>query len=570
MKFNLRISSTGQPFGYQVHKPNRKFSMGERQDKWEQWGEEQKCRTSAFEQVEGSDLIKQECAIRLSSVMRHVLDGEWAELRGVHEKVSSEWRDRLKEFSDAIEKAMDRKIIVQCVPEEIIRSPDEYVRFFQRMGQGGTRLSDDELTYSILKHQFPAIRKTMEKIMKDSGRIAGEVDLVLAALRVARAMHHPERGKKPVDWTVIGRPNPSFASQLRDESRFEATRKKFHRMLVDSPLALTGTLGRLRKALEYGQEDHPGLPKILLARLPKELLDVLILMDEWHGASDWAEEDRRILTTFALYWLFFVANDSKAADRAFMYFTEHGGPWSRDSIVALIKRFEEEHIARYVPRQQHVGILRGGISKAQDCSRLREWNKRFSEIDNDSGAGESLRVLSTDGELIKRSLMWLQRRYLTEKYGAYDPTSMRDDDLPVDLDHIVPRDYFKFRWDENRVEGLPERDSFRWRRETVGESLGNFRWLDARENRRRKSGQYEPLELEYNADLVAKDGPSCEKIAGEWNSIIPRKEDEKNWKWTAQRVAKFQFLIDSRTLDLYERLAKDSGIWDVFSAVEPE
>ncbi|MBV5272120.1 MAG: hypothetical protein JZU52_00295, partial [Lamprocystis purpurea] len=94
----------------------------------------------------------------------------------------------------------------------------EYIRFFGRLGQGGTRLSDDELTYSIIKYAYPDVRARMMEIMKDSqaGRLAGEVDLVLAALRVAKVLKPWPEAK---EWQVISRPNPEFVSQLKEKDK---------------------------------------------------------------------------------------------------------------------------------------------------------------------------------------------------------------------------------------------------------------------------------------------------------------------------------------------------------------
>jgi hypothetical protein len=102
------------------------------------------------------------------------------------------------------------------VAREIVADPEEYVRFFERLGQGGTRLSDDELTYSMIKHSYPKIHDRMSEIMRgEAGRLASEVDMVLSALRVAKTMA-PWVGAKESE--LISRPSPAFVSQLKDKT----------------------------------------------------------------------------------------------------------------------------------------------------------------------------------------------------------------------------------------------------------------------------------------------------------------------------------------------------------------
>ena len=123
---------------------------------------------------------------------------------------------------------------------------------------------------------------------------------------------------------------------------------------------------------------------------------------------------------------------------------------------------------------------------------LCTWEERFtaSDIETRRKPGDSLRVLSTNPTLIRRILLWLQRDYIASKFPGYDPTSDRDDDLPIDLDHLIPQDLFGFNWkgvsaklDSDVTEDNVISDNF-WRfRYTVGNSLGNYRWISSTENR---------------------------------------------------------------------------------------
>jgi hypothetical protein len=560
LKFQLRMTSTGQPFGYRPDAPNQKIELGKRQNKWGEWQESRSKDATpqeAFAAAEGSDLIDATCAVSFASVYEDLCERGCDETIAKFSKRNGALHNTVKEFVSALNVALRSPVILQKVRREIVADDGEYIRFFGRVGQGGTRLSDDELTYSIIKQQYPRIHDRMAKIMKGkAGRIAGEVDLVLAALRVAKTLAPWDNAK---EWEVISRPSPAFVAQLRERQNVE---EKFLEMIPqgDQVATLETVLGGVRDALSYESIMHPkGLPTMLLARLPRELVDVLILFAVKRGpAQPWTDEGKQTLCAFVLHWLLFVSNDGKAAWRAFQHATGENWVFTHESIRKLIGECEKDGVARFIPRKDVLSDLRKQVEKGDH--QLRSWAERFTEKDchGEHKPGEALRWLSTNDELLKRALMWLQREYIAQ-FPHYDPTSDRDDDLPVDLDHIVPQDIFGFHWkrSSSRLQENAIDETFRDRRWIVGNSLGNFRWLAASDNRSRGKGAYVPLE--HNADLVPN--------PDDWNKIIPK--DANQQPWSRDDIQTFQRLIDLRTLALYETLLTESGI-DYIMPIENE
>lgn len=565
LKFQLRITTTGQPFGYQPEAPNQKLGLGKRQQQWTKWFETSMGdRAAAFAQVTGGDqLIDAVCAAPFAEIcMLLQQKGSEGSIAALCERQGA-LKTVVIGLVRALEGALQGKVILQQVAPEIVADQDEYIRFFGRLGQGGTRLSDDELTYSIIKHQHPEIRDRMEAITRGpAGRLAGEVDLVLATLRVAKTCAPWTEAK---EWEIIGRPNPAFVSQLSNDERKAGVQKLFLSLIDarDSQQNLQRLLEGLRKALTYDSQYHPsGLPAVLLARFPRELIDVLILFSVKRITEhEWSKDDKELLTAFVLHWLLFVGDDAGAASQAYLHAKEDTWCWSFDSIRSLIHALEENGIARYLPRPEQLSELRNGVVCSATSSHLRTWHERFKEVDvgEEHKPGEALRILSTNNELVKRALMWLQRSYIAQTFPDYDPTSGRDEDLPIDLDHIIPNSIFGFDWRSRDAQLGPQvlndasaLDNFRWQRGVVGNSLGNFRWIDASTNRSRGNGEYVPLGNED--DLVG-----CPEG---WNSIIPR---GSRLFWGAREIAKFQNLIDLRTLELYERLILGSGIAKIVS-----
>jgi hypothetical protein len=361
---------------------------------------------------------------------------------------------------------------------------------------------------------------------------------------------------------IIGRPNPISVSQLNDN---DAVLNKFFELIpLDSEEGLLEiSLKKIRDTLAYDVSGNPnGLPSMLLARLPHELVDVLILFAVKQGIhQSWGKDDHAMLCSFTLYWLLFVRNHEKAAWRAFRHARNEDWSFGQVAIYKLIGEFEDDGIAYFIPRQGDLEKLQDEVISevVKEGYILHSWVDRFKAADfvGDHKPGEALRALSTNRELIQRALMWLQRCYIIENYSNYDPTSDRDDDLPIDLDHIIPHDIFNFHW-SNRDSRLQQdiitdnaiSANFRSQRDLVGNSLGNFRWLDSRKNRSRGNSSFEPLE--NNADLVSN--------PDDWNKIIPI--DTRKQNWSKEDIATFQRLIDLRTLDIYKILL-DSGIKEI-------
>jgi hypothetical protein len=583
-RFQLLVSSTGQPFGYRAAAPNEKLALFDRRKAWSTWlnarlaedateVERVACRERAFAEAKGTDIQGGGCIVPLGPVLAAFREGGHDVARNAIADAGAA-SETVEHFLDALEVAMKADIIFVKVPDTVVSDPDSYVRFFGRVGQGGTRLSDDELTYSIIKKHYERepLRERIENIAMDKeiGRLIGEVDLVLAAMRIARVA---EMDKDLPEWEIISRPTPAFVSRLPTDGKQQedTDRKKVvslgrvdkrFRKLVIEPVAtdeaseLAGALRVIRRALVDGGF---GFPPMLLGRLPSELIDVLLLFVlQPNGVDRGSEEDAAILRAFALWWLAFVGDDNYVAYRAYRaVMNDPESAWSA-TLPALIRDTVDDGRARRVPSTRDIEAMRSEVTKGSPM--LRAWEKRFAEADVDSyKPGDAVRVLSTHRGIIGNVLAWLQRGYLGERFGDYDPTSGRDEDLPVDLDHIIPHSHFGFHG--NSMHNYTELDdddlrtAFARERSVVGNSLGNFRWLCASDNRAR--GAVREVD---SAPIAATDHvPEADKQA--WESLIKiRSSGDGDGRWRAEHVRAFQRLIDLRTLHLLELFIADSGI----------
>jgi len=560
LKYQLRISSAGQPFGYSAATPNEKIGLGERKSAWSAWEETGLDRKAAFERVQGEQIIGARRAIPFSAICKEFWENPDLTFRemALGELTDEELR-RQNNLVAAIAKVFDSKIIITLVDEEIFSDPSEYIRLFGRVGQGGTRLSNDELTYSIIKHRYPGIREPLEKIGKgEAGRLVDDVNLVLGALRVSKTLAPPE-GKN--DWEISSRPTPAFVLEMKD---WVETEKYFLSLILPAAKlcepntnmrsVLEKALISLRQAIVFRLDNVDGFPPILLGRLPNQLVDVLVLFTlKSDSHQSWRSDEKNTLIAFSLYWLIFVNNEDRAALLTFQCAFLSEWAFSPGNVQRLVSEFEKKGAARPVLRADEIQNLRDGL-ESQPGARvsLRAWADRFKESDHHDTRkpGEAVRVLSTNPERIRRALMWLQREYLTkDEFANYDPTSDRDEDLPIDLDHLVPHARFGGDW-RNTAKQIDDQtvnaNNFRDNRYTVGNSLGNYRWLSVSDNRSRQDGELDEGELSTTRSFVSN--------LTEWNGII-RKNGETA-RWNAADVATFQRLIDTRTLDLYENLLK--------------
>jgi hypothetical protein len=138
LRFQLRVTSTGQPFGYRPNAPNQKIELYKRQSKWEQWRENKDGHLKpqqAFADATGVDLIDATCAVSFADICNALRekkdrDATIAELS----KLKGFSNTRFDEFVGELEKALECQVIIQLVDPKIVADREEYIRFFTRLG----------------------------------------------------------------------------------------------------------------------------------------------------------------------------------------------------------------------------------------------------------------------------------------------------------------------------------------------------------------------------------------------------------------------------------------------------
>lgn len=575
LKFQLRMSSVGQPFGYDLNNPNQKAELSLRSKKWAEWeeshAEENNVRDAFNEIVFGEGLIHSSC-----DVIQFVDAINQSEEK--INQLSVDARKRYEEFEAKLKKALSSNVVFFDISgyDEIVNNPEEYVRFFDRLGRGGTALSERELSYSIIKQSFPEVHDNIKKIM-DSGNglrgMIGELELVLGSARVAKFFTALTTGNKNEGAGPI---SPKQVSELAEQE--SEIRRHFLCQLpvnkYESGILYKAT-HEIKKSIVLTDTDPFGFPSILLAEIPSSLFDVLLLLLSInHSSCEFSCESDDVIKAFCLFWLVFINNESKASSIVYESMLEKSK--ESDSIIVdenflreITGLLIDREVARKVPDKNDILNTVIWLKKdlPDDCDYcLRSWNERFKvsveDKELDYEKMETLRVVTTNRSIIKRILMWTQRVYINSKFKNYDPTSDRDEDLPMDLDHLIPQSKFGFNWGDRykRLVKLDPNNSqqekniqnkFRYQRNDIGNSLGNFRWLASSDNRSRQDGAIEKSAMDRKDDLYfnVATGMDTKFAIDVFNSII---EEEQ---WTPEDVKDMQRVIDLRSVFIFEQVA---------------
>ena len=569
-------------------------------------------RRHAFGLVEEKDLIGGNKQIYpLAPLLRH-LNPSLGEAVKRHSnpdsyrvKPNEEAREKwatVGELKNEFEQVVNLEVAVKKVGDGLLEGKDDYEEFFKRIGQGGTALSDDELAYSLIKVRFPEARERLDAIVKTIGHLADPTQIALAGLRLVRI----QSGDPAKVWESIGRPTPDFVAGLprermgsdeagdgEKEGKDELA-TKFREFLggTEADGRLAGLMKNFRKLLEgksdSGPDDQTAFPAILLGRLPKEMIDIGLMLVGFEKLRNIDESVRR---AFCLWCLAFGNAAYTANFLAKDVLENKADTDGNEPLRTVIKNLEAEGKANMAPGCEDLKKLCSVIPKpSKDDDKkppLQDRETRFKPSEVDQRIGNAINELHYGSIHGKNALLWLQRAYLKKNFPEYDPTSDRDEDLPVDLDHIVPKERFGSYWEKG---GYPQRqdgtrmdegdksdravlDNVRGYRNEIGNLLGNLRWLSFSENRSRGAAKTsEFMELKGADDLTDSAG-FCAQIAGKQNlkdafeCLInlgrnpDGNSDGKGFSgWKAGDIGRWQYLVELRQLELVRRLIEDSGI----------
>ncbi|MFC6046336.1 hypothetical protein ACFPYM_00600, partial [Methylobacterium hispanicum] len=445
---------------------------------------------------------------------------------------------------------------------------ESLLMLFDRIGAGGTPLSNDERLFSILKHHDPRVHNAVLGIHTAVGRVMAPTKIVVTALRIANALSSAGGTGLP---DVAG-----FARMMSERVPQTASFRDALSQLIptDGEAADSALLTQAFRAactlLEYAPASDAaagsnpnGLPRTALVDLPTELWQVVLFWVVCGLRAGLTVADlcaaRGELLRFALFWRLCVYNDGRAAAWSLKVLQEHQQTCTfpgRNLYRLCVGDADGERCAnRLLPAD----VMTRFLVADPPAPAWRSAKERFA-CDEAPVGYEAL--ASAWWWSARRLLPWLQRDYVASAFPHYDPLSDRDDDLPYDLDHLCPHADWGAHWAglSGRIDapaGIAS--AMRGWRSLLGNGIGNLRIVDASVNR--GDGDI-PLpakvpglaDTQLTQEAAAAMAAMALDPAGRAMWLAASTPDGR---WDEARLAAFQNAVERRSAELYRRYFED-------------
>ena len=273
--FRLRVSTPAQPFGFQLD--GSRLSTGERDkayrkgkhenegvgfdrifDNSKPWKADSANQAALFEIKQlwkALDDNGQDLALWADQVEKTIEAGSGA--------LTPEVKATIMSFGQALVQLQNQSLALIKIPhvetaalgQDLEAKGEDYLTMlFTRIATGGTRLSAEDLLFSMVKHHWPEAHRLVYEVQQQVGALMKPTDFVMTAYRMA-ALFSTE--------TIADEPRPKAASFHRHLARLQAdtsSPQSLHALVVEGLLARH--FSHLRERLVYqGGEDY-GLIRI--------------------------------------------------------------------------------------------------------------------------------------------------------------------------------------------------------------------------------------------------------------------------------------------------------------------
>jgi hypothetical protein len=368
------------------------------------------------------------------------------------------------------------KINIQLVDGGLAESRDPTL--FERLNAGGTRISGEELVYSIFKANFPQCKELVEQI---SVAYIAPSKLINVFARLAEVFTKNGEGniayRKRIDID-------SFKNLLKDD-RFKSELEQ----LIQST---DGAQQQFSLLVELFAIDDQ-LPKLLVKNILANNTDlVFTILAFLHTRNVKTNEDlirediRKVLLKAIFHISWFSIDKAKAVSRLFALLINQDCYKSyslrEDLFNALNTLVDENHLFPLVPPE----ILQRIFEVIAD-RKINFWDDRFIDYVRDLHGLEGYFDVEADADRLKfrtlidrirynkELLLLAQRKYVTSEFQAYNQfETLEDTNRPWDWDHIFPSNWVRNR---KAIHGLVKQ----W-----NGAIGNLRALSMASNRSEK------------------------------------------------------------------------------------
>ncbi|MDP3839458.1 MAG: hypothetical protein Q8Q54_11105, partial [Methylococcales bacterium] len=450
---------------------------------------------------------------------------------------------RIMKFRNALMQLENQWIALIKIPDVKVQadledpSHDYLTMLFDRISSGGTRLSPDELLFSMIKQSWPDAHNIVYRLQEEVGSLMKPTDFVMTAFRLAMLQSNDSKDPE-LSATMF---HKHLAGLLGNDDT------SVLRKMISEGGTLVTAFKTLIEIIEYRDDNDAGIPKLMFPYLNESMLQVILY---WlvRNQNDNVQESRDEIIRFILFW--FVCHQGAksaytASKTAIEIISKTTGGFPSKQIYQELTKKDDNGVSLFHPL---IDLSNNLLDSSVFHTPLDREKKFF---------GEQHVVLYRNFTSRIDLLLWLQRKSLKQTFKDFIPLAGQDDDnVPYDLDHLVPQSNWSSLNGLNR-EGMTQenRKIFEnlYYRRMLGNSIGNYRVLSSSVNRSRGD---EPLgnelvDLKIQWDDYALDS-NDEIEFQKWKQASPISKDD-GFKWNDERLLAFQYAVESRVLYLYKR-----------------
>lgn len=295
---------------------------------------------------------------------------------------------------------------------------------FTRLNTGGTRITQDDLSYSAIKAYWPDIKETNDRIAE---RYMPPAKLIMLAFRLALTDPSKDKTFKA----------PLSVKQIRSLAKKEDAKKHIDAVYKKLDAILAKIDSWLNVYDECINPDENATPKIIRTSIARNSPEVFLLLmyfaaEDIHGRCQLSREEIKAIALF-VHWF---SNDSNSTVSEIFHRCRDG--ICMESIKKAISRSlgKEWLIMPYSPDEMKK------LFEIKSNPKWRIWSEDYSAWD-----GFINRVSWFNNSKTKEMLLFAQRKLLNKHFRMYDPArqDMWDShNRPWDYDHITPQDWIKY------------------------------------------------------------------------------------------------------------------------------
>jgi len=564
-QFQFRVTTAAQPFGYLPD--GSRLPLSYRRDartKWDNGSEINKKKTNQdiFDDARTRPWKageKQQAYIIEVKKLWQLMDqhrtsvSDWVAAvkleisEGNNIEIDKTVLNRIEEFGTSINKFQNQWLALIKIPEietqiDIEHPSHDYLTIlFDRISSNGTRLSPDDLLFSMIKQSWPEAHNIVYDLQEEVGSLMKPTDFVMTAFRLAVLQSEnldPELNAQTFHKRIPGLLGASDS---------------ILRKMIGKDGPLSNAFKQLIALIKYQGGNDYGIPNVMFPYMNESMLQVILYWIICNQDKNNFIDSRDEVLRFIMFW--FVCNrDSTSAlaasKKAIEIISNNKGKFPGVLIYKTLTSMNDDKCSLFHP------LIYPPEKKIDNKTFRNQQNRENDFFGNDNA------FLYRNFTTRKMLLIWFQREYVESKYpeASFKPMAGQDEDnVPYDFDHLVPQSNWSSLSGIYR-DGITDKANKKifedlHHRRALGNSIGNYRVLDSFDNRSRQDEPLgkELLELNQNMEIYSIN-PHDEIELQNWKLASPASDDHsKCYKWDDDRLLAFQSAVESRVIYLYER-----------------